>query len=84
MRMLVNLTIPEANVRLLITITTTTINTTIADDIPAVIPTTALLGFVLVISAEKIIYVWYPSNYNYPFRNCKTVWYFLSFIILIF
>jgi hypothetical protein len=67
----VNLTIPEANLRLIITITTTTITTTIADDIPATIPTTALLGSVLVLSAEKMIYVWYPYNYNYPFWNCN-------------
>ena len=58
--MLVNLTIPEANLRLIITITTTTITKTIADDVPAAIPTTALLGSVLVFSAEKMIYVWYP------------------------
>jgi len=58
--MLVNLTIPGANLCLIITITTTTITTTIADDAPAAIPTTALLGFVLVLSVEKMIYVWYP------------------------
>jgi hypothetical protein len=58
--MLVNLTIPEANLRLKITITTTTITTTITDDVPVAIPMTALLGSVLVLSAEKMIYVWYP------------------------
>ena len=58
--MLVNLTIPEANLRLKITITTTTITTPIADDVPVAIPMTALLGSVLVLSAEKMIYLWYP------------------------
>jgi hypothetical protein len=58
--MFVNLTIPDANLCLKITITTTTITTTITDDIPAAIPTTALLWSVLVLSAEKMIYVWYP------------------------
>jgi hypothetical protein len=71
MNIIVNLTIPEANLRLKIRITTTTITTTIADDIPAAIPTTALLGSVIVLSAEKMIYVWYPYNYNYPFGNCN-------------
>ena len=69
--MLINLTIPEANLRLIITITITTITTTIADDVPAAIPTTALLGSGLVLSAKKMIYVWYPYNYNYPFWNCN-------------
>lgn len=55
--MIINLTIPEANLRLIITITITTITTTIADDVPAAIPTTGLLGSVLVLSAEKMIYV---------------------------
>lgn len=58
--MLVTLTIPEVHLRLIITITKTTITTTIADDVPATIPTTALLGSVLVLSAEKMIYVCYP------------------------
>ena len=69
--MLVNLIIPEANLRLIITITIITITTTIADDVPATIPTTAFQGSVLVLSAEKMIYVWYPYNYNYPFWNCN-------------
>jgi len=69
--MLVNITIPEAHRRLIITITTTTITTTIADDVPVAIPTTALLGSVLVLSAEKMIYVCYPYYYNYPFWNCN-------------
>ena len=59
--MFVNLTIPDANLRrLIITITITTITKTIANDVPAAIPTTALLGSVLVLSAEKMICVWYP------------------------
>jgi hypothetical protein len=59
--MFVNLTIPDANLRrLIITITITIITKTIANDVPAAIPTTALLGSVLVLSAEKMIYVWYP------------------------
>jgi hypothetical protein len=37
------ITIPEAHLRLIITITTTTITTTIADDVPATIPMTAVL-----------------------------------------
>jgi hypothetical protein len=59
--MLLNLTIPDANLRrLIITITITTITKTIANDVPAAIPMTALLGSVLVLSAEKMIFVWYP------------------------
>ena len=37
------ITIPEAHLRLIITITTTTITTTIDDDVPATIPMTAVL-----------------------------------------
>lgn len=47
------ITIPEAHLRLIITITTTTITTTIADDVPATIPMTAVLESVWVFSVIK-------------------------------
>jgi hypothetical protein len=70
--MLVNLTIPEANLRLIITITTTTITKTIADDVPAAIPTTALGALKSVqptISLEMPV----PSQGHYGFHSFPVV-----------